>query len=168
MNKVFDEKIEKMLDDFLRDVYRNSIEYTNPKLILDKLLEFYEQSKYPGIYYRIGYLYEMGVFRKFDKDKSIDYYEKASHEGYVPAMNRLAEYGLLKFIRYDFKYILHAVKSSEDYHDPYGTYLLAKYYLVTGVLEGNHYFKKGLSIMKESAKLGCREAKQFLDDAEVL
>ena len=91
MNKVLDEKIEKMLDDFLRDVYRNSIEYTNPKLILDKLLEFYEQSKYPGIYYRIGYLYEMGVFRKFDKDKSIDYYEKASHEGYVPAMNRLAE-----------------------------------------------------------------------------
>lgn len=168
MNKVFDEKIEKMLDDMIRVMFRNSLEFTNPKLILDKLLECYDKTKYPGIYYRIGQLYEMGTFRKLKNDLSIDYYEKASHEGYVPAMNRLAEYGLLKFIRYDFKYILHAVKSSEDYHDPYGTYLLAKYYLVTGVLEGNHYFKKGLSIMKESAKLGCKEAKQFLDDAEVL
>ena len=168
MNKVFDEKIEKMLDVFLRDVYRNSIDYTNPKLILDKLLEYNEQSKYPGIYYRIGYLYEMGVFRKFDKDKSIDYYEKASYEGFVAAMNRLAEIGLTKHIHHNHKYALFAVKSSEDYHDPYGTYLLAKYHLVSGVLEGNHYFKKGLLIMKESAKLGCREAKQFLEDAEVL
>lgn len=168
MNKVFDEKIEKMLDDFLRVVYRHSIEYSNPKLILDKLLEYYEQCKYPGIYYRIGYLYERGVFRKFDKDKSIDYYEKASYEGYVPAMNRLAEIGLTIHINHNHKYALFAVKAYEDYHDPYGTYLLAKYYLVSGVLEGNHYFKKGLSIMKESAKLGCKEAKQFLDDVEVL
>ena len=168
MNKVFDENIEKMLDDYLRFVFRNSIEFSNPKLILDKLLEYYDNTKYPGIYYRLGYLYEMGVFRNFDHDKSIDYYEKASYEGYVAAMNRLAEIGLTQLINHNHKYALFAVKSSEDYHDPYGTYLLAKYYLVTGVLEGNHYFKKGLSIMKESAKLGCKEAKQFLDDAEVL
>ena len=168
MNKVFDENKEKMLDDFMRVIYRNSIEFTNPKLILDKLLEYYEQYKYPGIYYRIGQLYEMGTFRKIDKNKSMDYYEKASNEGYIPAMNRLAEIGLDINFNNNHHYALYAVKSSEDYRDPYGTYLLAKYYLLSGILENKSYFKKGLSIMKESVKLGCSEAKQFLDELEDL
>ena len=161
----YDEQQEKKLDEFLKIIYQNSLDFNNPGLVLNKLLEIYEKTNYPGVLYRIGNLYEFGFFKKLKEDKSIHYYELASNKGYVAAMNRLAEIELKNTNTHKYKYIKWAIKSADEYHNPYGKYLLAKYYLISGIFEDpmKEYFKKGIQFMKESAKLGCKEAQEYID-----
>ena len=93
----YNEKLEKELDGYFKVLYRYDMELTSPNIVLNNLLDAYNKTNYPGIYYRIGNLYEYGYFKKLKEDKSIHYYELAAIERYVPAMNHLAEFGLREF-----------------------------------------------------------------------
>lgn len=158
----YDEEIEKKLDDLLSFYYKNNFELTNPQDMLNHLLNGYEKTKYPGIYYRIAYLYEKGAFRKLKQDLTIEYYEKAAYEGYIPAMQRLAEIGIEKN---QFKFASWACVLADDYQKPYGKYLLAKYYLISSLFDETFksFFKKGFELMKESANDGCKEAMGYME-----
>ncbi len=168
MNKNFNEKIEKDLDNYISLVYKYNYEVTHAEEISNKLLECFETTKYPGIYYRIAYLYEAGAFKTLKEDKSIEYYKRAARLNYVPAMNRLAEIGLKNTNKHLFKYANFAEKSAIQFEDNYGTYLLARYLILDGILEhsSKECFKQGIEMMRKSAELGCTEAKQYLEMME--
>lgn len=160
----FDEQLEKELDNYFKILYRYDIESYSPHIVLKHLLDVYNKTNYPGIYYRIGNLYEYGYFKKLKENKSIHYYELAAKQGYVPAMNHLAELGLREFKIHGYRYAHWSVTSATKYNDSYGKYLLARYCLLDGISTNNkQQIKDGVQFLKESTDQGNEEAKEFLE-----
>ena len=164
MKANYNEVLEKEMDELLKPLYEYGYDgdgkYT---YLLDELEKKYHDTKYPGYLYRIAELYE-GCYLEPNKiDDYKQYLERAADLDYVPAINRLNEI-CLDDINFEMMFNGHMFSKAIDYDDPYGKYLLAKYYMMQSIYDNtmNGFFKIGLKLMKESANQGCKKAIQFI------
>ena len=161
MNKqVMNEEIEKQLNKFLS----NYFEIDNTIYKPDILEEWFKKTNYPGIYYRLGLLYEYGLVKEKAYRQENYYFIEAAKMNYVPAMVHLGEI-YLKYSNIEMhKAYEYLEKAANQFNDSKAKYLLGLYYLQYGLYEpSNISLEYGIKFLKEADKLGCEKAKECLN-----
>ena len=147
----------------IKEEFERHIEYKLKDVPKDKQLRqlkrFLNCSKYPGLYYRIGLLYEQGIEKSENPCEWLTWYEKAAEKGYEPAIQRLIEF-IMNSSSINMIKCNHLLTKIRDYNPKEGYYLTGKYYLIQAIhnpkLSG--YFDIGLSNLKKACDLGHEEA----------
>ena len=164
MESNYNELLEKEMDELLKPLYEYGYDgdgkYTH---LLDELENKFKETNYPGYLYRIAELYDGCYLEPNTVDDYKDYLEKAAELDYVPAMNKLNEI-CLDDTNFDMMFNGRWFNRIKDFNDPYGNYLLAKYYMMQSIYDNTMkgFFKIGFDLMKKSADQGCEKAIKFM------
>ena len=157
-------ELEKEMDELLKPLYEYGYDgdgkFTH---LLDELENKFKETNYPGYLYRIADLYDGCYLEPNKVDDYKEYLERAAELDYVPAMNKLNE-RCLEDINFEMMFNGHMFEKAAQFNDPYGKYLLAKYYMMQSIYDNTMkgFFKIGFDLMKESANQGCEKAIKFM------
>ena len=168
MKANYNEVLEKEMDELLKPLYEYGYDGDGQfTYLLDELKNKFNETNYPGYLYRIADLYDGCYLEPNKVDDYKDYLEKAAGMDYVPAINRLNE-RCLEDINFEMMFNGHMFERAIDFDDPYGKYLLAKYYMMESIYDNTMqgFFIVGLKLMKESADQGCEKAIKFMRNAQ--
>lgn len=152
---MYKEEFERHIEYKLKDVPKEKQ--------LRELKRFLNCCKYPGIYYRIGLLYEQGIEKSENPTEWLTWYEKAIEKDYEPAVQHLIELYMNSSSIHMIK-ACHLLTKEKELNPKEGYYLTGKYYLLQAIHNPKvtGYFEIGLSNLSKASELGHEDASATL------
>ena len=168
LKEIYNYEIEEEIDEYLKELLYLE---ENSLIFLTKLMDLYEKTKYPGIYYYIGKLYYDGIYG-FEKDEilGLNYLKKSIEEGYCEAFVTLGEIYTSKAMEMLSEARTYYEQLALEHDDmisklDLGTNLIASYLIDSSAQHYNNYdqYYTGLGLIAESFQRGNFEANIILN-----